>query len=391
MDTFRLLIHAVRDLLRRKWLPAAETDPPGYAFIVHPRNYPDVRRKYPFFKYIPEKMGKFFLRHFWPVVLCDVRGISTLRSPRKKLRGWIITIPLTAEDMREQRHLAVAMIRKSIVLAAKMGVKMVGLGALTASFTKRGEALRDILDEYGMGITTGAGYTTYNVVEIAEALAEKTNIHKETALVAIVGAAGSIGSTSARYLAHRGWKNFLLIDMERKNKNLRNLEKELLRTVPAVFVRHQHQLTSLHDADLIITATNAPEALVWEDDIKPGAVIVDDAQPSDIHPDVIKNREDIIVVVGGAAHLSHVRIPFNFGLRHREDVFSCLAETMILAAEESWQERVFGNVSLSYIERMAASGKKLNFTTAHFQNFYANISKKRIANIQSIHKHQCSN
>lgn len=383
MKTLRLIIHAMRDLVRRILLPALKTDPPGYAFIVHPRNYPDVRRKYPFFKYIPEKTGRFFLRHFWPVVLCDVTGITTINS-QKKLRGWIITIPLTAEDMVEHRGLAVDMIRKSIVLAAKMGIKMVGLGALTASFTKRGELLRDILDEYRMGITTGAGYTTYNIAEIAEALAEKTNIHKETALVAIVGAAGSIGSTSAAYFLHRGWKNFLLIDLERKNEHVRNLEEELLRKFPGVSVRHHHQIANIQQADLIITATNTPEALVREDDIKPGAVIIDDAQPSDIHPDVIQNRKDIIVVAGGAAHLSHIRIPFNFGLRHHEDVYSCLAETIILAAEESWEERVFGNVSIAYIERLAASGKKLSFTTAHFQNFYANISPEQIANVKSI-------
>lgn len=383
MSAPRLIIHAIRDLVRRKLYRVAQTDPPGYAFIVHPRNYPDVRRKYPFFKYVPEKLGRFFLRHFWPVVLCDVRGISTLHS-RKQLCGWIITIPLTAQDMTEHRSLAVDMIRKSIVLAAKMGVKIVGLGALTASFTKRGELLRDILDEYDMGITTGAGYTTYNIVEIAEMLAEKTNMRKESALVAIIGAAGSIGSTSAIYLAHRGWKNFLLIDTERKNKNLENLEKELSQKFPTISARHDHQLASIQNSDLIITATNAPEALVQEDDIKPGAIIIDDAQPSDIHPDVIKNRKDIIVVAGGAAHLPNIRIPFDFGLQHREDVFSCLAETIILAAEESWKERIFGDVSISYIERIAAGGKKLCFTTAHFQNFYANISPEQIAEVKSI-------
>lgn len=383
MSPPRLIIHAVRDLIRRKLYRVAETDPPGYAFIVHPRNYPDVRRKYAFFTYIPEKLGRFFLRHFWPVVLCDVRGISTLHS-RKQLCGWIITIPLTAQDMTEHRGLAVDMVRKSVVLAAKMGVKMVGLGALTASFTKRGELLGDILDKYDMGITTGAGYTTYNIVEIAEMLAEKTNMRKESALVAIVGAAGSIGSTSAVYLAHRGWKKFLLIDIERKNKNLENLEKELLRKFPTVSVHHDHQIACIQNSDLIITASNAPETLVQEDDIKPGAIIIDDAQPSDIHPDVIKNRKDVIVVAGGAAHLSNMRIPFDFGLQHREDVFSCLAETIILAAEESWKERIFGDVSIPYIEHIAASGKKLSFTTAHFQNFYANISSEQIAKIKSI-------
>ena len=42
---------------------------------------------------------------------------------------------------------------------------------------------------------------------------------------------------------------------------------------------------SIKEAEFIITATNAPEAVVTSEDLKSGAVIIDDAQPSDVSPE----------------------------------------------------------------------------------------------------------
>ena len=102
MKVVVLILHAFRDLLVR-YLPRMRKRG-GFGFIVHPRDIPDVYRKYPFLKFLPIPALEWFLRHFWPVVLSEVEGMKTLDG--KPVKGWIITIPLTAKQMLDDRNLA---------------------------------------------------------------------------------------------------------------------------------------------------------------------------------------------------------------------------------------------------------------------------------------------
>jgi len=50
METISLAISSVADLMvRYKPWP---TNPAGFAFLVHPRNIPDIYRKYPLLRYL---------------------------------------------------------------------------------------------------------------------------------------------------------------------------------------------------------------------------------------------------------------------------------------------------------------------------------------------------
>src|SRR5690606_33775952 len=72
---------------------------------------------------------------------------------------------------------------------------------------------------------------------------------------------------------------------------------------------------------------------VKSDDIKPGAIIIDDAQPSDISPEIIKTRKDIVVIEAGViAAGTGLRIGTNFRLANKNEIYCCLGEVMCIVA-----------------------------------------------------------
>ena len=94
----------------------------SFAFLVHPRNTADIYKKYPFFKYFPDKFTDWAFRHFWPVVVSEIEGVKSVKSG-KNIRGFILTVPLTAKQMLEDRDFAVKRIIDTIKLAEKLGAK----------------------------------------------------------------------------------------------------------------------------------------------------------------------------------------------------------------------------------------------------------------------------
>lgn len=64
MKTIKLILHAFRDLVI-PFLSNFNKNQYAFAFLVHSRDISDVYRKYPFAKFLPEKMLLFGLRHFW--------------------------------------------------------------------------------------------------------------------------------------------------------------------------------------------------------------------------------------------------------------------------------------------------------------------------------------
>lgn len=380
MKALILIFHAFRDLFVR-WLPNFYKDDYAFAFLVHPRNIEDTYRKYPFFRHFPEFFLLFFLRYFWPVVLSRVTGLKSLKTG-KEVKGYIIAIPLTAQQMLDNRELAKKKIIQAIKLGEKFGVKITGLGALISSITKGG---LDLINNINSNITTGHAYTAYIVALNLFNLLDLFKINKNKALVAIVGAAGSIGSTSAQILARAEIKNLLLIDVERKNHFVEDLIPKLTALNKNINIKVSYKIEPIKKADFIITATNVPEAVIKAKDLKSGAIIIDDAQPSDVSPEVFE-RDDVLVVEGGLVHTSGVNNHFNFGLKDKYDNYACFGETMLLAAQE-WQEHyVVNRANLELVDNIAECANRVGFRIAEFQNFREVVSEHKLSLIKNIIK-----
>ena len=380
MKIFILFYGALRDLAMR-YLPNFHKKDYSFAFLVHPRNTADIYKKYPFFKYFPDKFTDWAFRHFWPVVVSEIEGVVSVKSG-EKIRGFILTVPLTAKQMLEDRELAVRRIIDTIKLAEKLGAKIVGLGALISSLTKGG---LDLIDKVKPHITTGHALTTHTVTSNLFKFVELFKLDKNKVLVAIVGATGSIGSSSLKVLARAGYDNFLLVDIERKAHFFENLVAELKKMNLDVKIQTSSQIRSIKEADFIITATNAPEAVVTSEDLKSGAVIIDDAQPSDVSPEVF-DRDDVIAVEGGLIYTPDIKNHFNMGLKDRYDNFSCMGEIMVLAAHEHRHNYVINKPTLENIDEISAMSRKLGIRLSEFQNAKEKISREKLAHVCNIIK-----
>jgi predicted amino acid dehydrogenase len=377
--TMQLVVSAFRDLFVRILPDKSNPNEYGYAFLVHPRNLYDVSRKYPFFKYVPDKIAFFIIKHLWPVMLSEVTGIISQKT-NKPVRGWVMAIMLTADQMLENRKLALKRITQALVLAKKSGAKIIGLGALTSSLTKGG---LDLIGRVDINVTTGHAYTAYTVTQNLFTLADFFGVDKKTVTLAIVGATGSVGSTSAQLAVRHGFLNVLLIDLERKKNKFAELVAQLKTLNENVIIEISHQVRDVKKADFIITATNAVEAVVHSEDLKSGAVVIDDAQPSDVSPDTLK-RPDVLVVEAGVVHTPGVQSHFNFGLKDKYDNFCCMSEVLILASDEWNKNYVINKATLELVDEISEKGKKLGFRLAEFQNFQESIKKEKLEMIKQI-------
>lgn len=373
MKFIKFFYRPFRDLFLQLFPVYLHKEEYRYGFLIHPRDERDVITKYPFLSIAPYWLIRFFTRWYWPVVVTKVTGLTSIKS-KQKLDGYILTIPLTTKQILKNRPLAVKRIRQSITLAKRMGIKIIGLGALTASVTRGGE---DLLDIPGIWITTGHAYTGYNVTQNLFTLEDVFTIDKEKELIAIVGAAGSIGSISAEIIARRGYKNILLIDVPRKKDRVEETQQNIKKLFPDVHTQIAYDVSAIREADFIIAATNTPEALITANMLKPGAVVIDDAQPSDVAHDVLE-RPDVMAVEAGVVSTPGISSNFNLGLKDKFDNFCCMAEVLVLAANEWKSNFVIKKTTVEFVDQIVDWSNALNFKLGAFQNRKELIQQEKI-------------
>ena len=257
---------------------------------------------------------------------------------------------------------------------------MIGLGALTSSLSKGG---LDLIDKVDLNITTGHAYTAHSVTSYVFDLADFMNLDTQSTVVAIVGAAGSVGSSSAKLIARRGFSKLILIDLERKLESVEKLAEEIKKLNLVAEVRVTNEIKHCREADMIVTATNTPEALLRTEHLKSGAIVIDDAQPSDISLEVL-DRADVLVVEAGVVHTPNINSNFNFGLKNRHDNFCCMAEVMILAAKEWDKHYVINRPTLEMIDNVINWGEELGFQRGEYQNFKEKISVEKLNYVKKI-------
>jgi fatty aldehyde-generating acyl-ACP reductase len=387
--TFLFLISAALYDLIIRFLPQIKKQD-GFAFLGHPRHRYEIAKKYPIFKLLPERVIDFVLKHLWPVTMSKIEGL--VAKDGRRINGWLIIVPMTPVQMTENRDLARKRITQSATLAARKGAKIMGLGGLTASFSRGGlDILEEIKDnKIKIGITTGRAYTSWTVTQNVFVVAEKLDLKLETLKVAVVGAAGSIGSACASILLKNGVKNILLIDIDRKKDILNEFLVDHKNSYDTSLILTSHRISDIKGYDIVISATNAPEAKIKSDDLSSGTVIVDDAQPSDVDPDIVKTRDDVLVIEGGVIHAPGINPHFNIGLKHKEDIYCCLAEIMVLAYAD-WNDNFsVGRLTFDSVEKIANIAKDMGFHLADFQNFQKVITNNDIEKIKRIIKNRNS-
>lgn len=326
-----------------------------FAFLVHPRDIQDIYKKYPYTKIIPSKLLKVIFRNIPPLILTKINGAIDANGVKR--RGVVITLPITAEQMLDDRNASKKQVIRALKKAKNLGASYVGLGSFTSVVTSGGADIVGLFKD--VHLTNGNALTAHMTFLGIQNIIKKT---ANTRLnIAIIGATGSIGSAVTELLTQNGTFGTMYIVGRTQSRIVSLLQKIL---------HHQHshrviQATieeALPNADIILLATSAKGSVIGIDLLKKGVIIYDITQPKNIPTDILQKRPDVTIIDGGLVRLpNNISIPYDFGLE-KGVIFSCLAETILLSLSQYPDDFCVGNVTLDkvlYAEKLA---KQYHFT-----------------------------
>lgn len=372
-QSFGLIVQILRDLVIR-FLPSPLTrvlvTPIRFAFIGHPRTLNDIPRKFPFACLLPSHLVERWFRYQWPFVASYITGLTL--ADGTPATGAMLISPLTTEQMIRNPRLARLRVLQTVRLAEKMGATIAGLGAFTSIVTRDG---KDLEGKVRLGLTTGNPHSAAIAIQNVLQAAALTNLSLPHATAAIIGGAGSVGSACAKMLA-RLVKKLLIIDI--KKDALHNLVAGLENQRTAV--EGMTNLNRVGEADIVIAVTNNPHTLITANHLKPGAIVIDGAQPKNVSEEIPHLRPDVVVIESAVVQTPDVNVHFDLDLAPSE-ALGCLSETMILTAIGWRGHYSLGKADPSQASHIIAAGRSLGFRLARFRNSKGYITDEHLLRI----------
>jgi len=329
-----------------------------FAFVVHPITPKDAARKYPIAKYFPDSWIEAFLRHKKPMVVSRVTGVESITGA--KTEGLFVGCPLTPAMMTEKMPLEAVYERivQCCELAAKEGAKLIGLGAFTSVV---GDGGITIAQRSPIPVTTGNSYTVATAIEGTLQACDLVGVPRGQAVLAVVGATGSIGKTCARVLAPDFARTIVV---GRDQARTEQLAAEIPRATATT------QVTDLLQADVVITVTSSDVDVIMPEHLRPGAIVCDVARPRDVSVRVAKERPDVLVIEGGVVAVpGNVDFGIHFGFPPKT-AYACMSETMMLALDDRAESFTLGkDVSVDQVVETQRLAEKHGFRLAGFRSF----------------------
>ena len=314
--------------------------------------------------------------------------------------------------LREKRpNFIYSKIEDAVRYAESIGCNMIGFGGYTSIITRNCKAIKT----RHAGLTTGNALTVAMGVEAIKAAAQKYDISLSRCHFASVGAAGNIGQSyneiiaelvprieligrkgsqhrlqrSAESIYHSIYRQIsqlpevelhgvakTIIKTDTIQKMLtgnieikaagvgayiyQNINTELGTQAPITISTN---IENLAKANVIVTVSNAAEAIITPEQIKQRpAIICDIAVPRDTDPNEFVKHSDICVFQGGVVKLP--RNPdFEVGGISLEPgtTFACLAETLLLGMENHNSHYSYGDISKEQVKNIMATAKHHGF------------------------------
>lgn len=351
-----------------------------FAFIVHLRGIEDIVHTIPF---IPSWVVTKILRRPILWVMWHLRGrlgfmVRSTFQVGDDVRGHIIVIWLTGHQIAGAKNGRVKNRILEAVLYAqdKLGCEVVGLGALTASVTKAGKCIADH-KEVRCAITHGDHHAVGLAIEGIKRIAkERFDSDLSDLTINIIGATGIIGDALARALIPLAGR--LVLTGRRKSK--------LAHFAGLSNVKISDDIADAKKADIVITATSSPEALIKSEHLKESAVVYEVSQPRNVSREVPKRREDVLVIDG-----SYARVPegvkFWWMSLPPQHTFGCMAET-IMQCLEGDNEHHIGAIDLAFMEEVNRRAQKYGYGHAQFTSFNKEVVvEARVRPIELALKH----
>ena len=322
-----------------------ETDKPDFALIGHPF---DMDHLYRYLKYHKPDLKKprkeLLLKLFeWTPPFAD-RWIEVTSQNGRTVRGRMMMCPLLPEmlensDNRRFRTLCIEKVIAALKLSADQGAKISGLGGFTS--IADGDQGRLVAEKVpGMAVSSGNTLTAMSAVDGVMRASELMGLDLSEATVAVVGAAGDIGTACCRFLISKVKR---LILVSRFAFNLRQIAEELQAAGQAEVIVDSGKEKIVASADVVITAASAAAPIFNQGDFKPGAIVCDVGYPKNIYADYTAEKSEIFLFSGGLMESpSPVLMDYDTGLPDPKILYGCWSETIVLALEGRFESFSLG-------------------------------------------------
>lgn len=338
-----------------------------FAFIIHPLTPKDAARKYPVLGLLPDSAVEYLLLRKRPAIVSHITGIESPTGA--KTEGWFVGCPLTPRQMVHKLPLEFVYERilEGIELAHREGAEIVGLGAFTSVV---GDGGLTIAQRSPIPVTTGNSYTVATAIQGALEACRLIGVDTQRAVLAVVGATGSIGKTCAQVMAPQFSRTVLVgRELERTEAVVPLVPRSVATT----------DVEALREADCVVSVTSSDTAIIEPHHLKSGCVVCDVARPRDVSVRVGKERSDVLVIEGGVVRVpGNPQFNFYFGFPPAT-AYACMSETMMLALEGRAESFTLGKeVSVAQVEETIRLAAKHGFELAGFRSFEKAVDSKHI-------------
>jgi fatty aldehyde-generating acyl-ACP reductase len=281
----------------------------------------------------------------------DVRGT----------KGYITGLTLTAHQMMELPREVVRqhILDAAIFLQERFDVEVIQLGALTTSVTDGGVWMTKQKAYEGFvnhGDSYTAAVTCQSVVKGMRFFQKEPSEHR----IAIVGAYGVIGEAVSKLLVPE-FQHAILIG--RKKEKFKDLEEHLQGDFETTVE------LKTKEADVIVSATSHPEALLRSEHLGRDAIVVDVSQPPNLSVEVCRQRPDVHRIDGGIVDFP---VPIVIPGMPPGKNFACIAEVIMQAMENERKNHV-GSIDINYLHKTEKWANKYGFLLNELTNFGQSI------------------
>ena len=269
----------------------------------------------------------------------------------KHVKGRIVLLLITAKQIKENPRKARTLMLKAALSAQKNARKrgnrlMVGLGGYTKRF---GPLLIKSLDKDSV-VTDGDALPILIALQDVQSIAAKVGLVLTEMTIAIIGADGVIGRGLSRQLEPRVGK---LIPIGKKQN-----------------------IKAILEADIVITATTSPEAIVNSCHLKYGAIVIEIAEPRNVSKSVFKERQDVLVLDGSRTKVPEEIKFWDMGL-YKGVTFSCFTQLLEQALAGDLTNRV-GDTDPDFFKTLRQWMEEYGFSMAPLLSFNELVSEERL-------------
>lgn len=278
----------------------------------------------------------------------------------EKTSGYLLGLRITAKEMMYQprEEMQKKILDAAVFLQDSFKVELLQLGALTTSVTEGGRWLT-MQPSFRGFINHGDSYTAAVACNVVNNIIDKYGIVPEKSSLAVVGGYGIIGEAISKKLVPLFGRSIIV---GRNQKKLESLAAQINNSSVKITTE-----LDIKTADIVITATNHPSALIHSEHLKKHAVVVDVAQPPNVSMELCQERPDVVRVDGG-----YVSIPAKYGVSipgyPKGKLFSCIAEVIMQALENDRSHHV-GSIDMQYMESTKIWAQKYGFELYDLTNF----------------------